>query len=63
MYRPVECGTTSARQTSNGCALVALSKPKCCGQGPPNLLLENFLDLPDLLFNLTSNVFGFALSP
>jgi hypothetical protein len=32
------------------------------GQSPPNLLLEHFFDLPDLLFNFASVLFGFALS-
>ena len=30
--------------------------------GPPNLLLEYFLDLPDLLFNFAGVLFGFAVS-
>jgi hypothetical protein len=30
--------------------------------GPPNLLLEYFLDLPDLLFNFAGVMFGFAVS-
>ena len=32
------------------------------GQSPPNLVLEHFFDLPDLLFNFAGGVFGFAFS-
>jgi hypothetical protein len=31
-------------------------------KSPPNLLLEYFFDLPDLLFNFARGVFGFAFS-